>query len=83
MSGREGDLAQLFAVSGALPDAVKAFFDPTLVLDPDPGVRATRRALLRRIVAVAVAVPEVDWTVSASHGPGDRPEVQRGRRGPT
>jgi glycyl-tRNA synthetase len=60
MSGRDSDLAHLFAVSTALPDAVEEFFGAIRVLDADPAVRASRLALLRRIVAIAD--PEVDWT---------------------
>jgi glycyl-tRNA synthetase len=61
MNGREGDLAHLFAVSGGLPEAVEEFFDTIRVLDAEPGLRASRIALLRRIVAIAGL--EVDWTV--------------------
>jgi glycyl-tRNA synthetase len=61
MAGRQGDLAQLFAVSGAFPDAVNGFFETIRVLADDPAVRAARLGLLRRIVAVTV--PEVNWNV--------------------
>jgi glycyl-tRNA synthetase len=61
MAGQEGDLARLFAVSGAFPDAVNEFFETIRVLADDPAVRAARLGLLRRIVAVTV--PEVNWNV--------------------
>jgi glycyl-tRNA synthetase len=61
MAVREGDLAHLFAVSGAFPGAVNTFFESVRVMDDDPAVRAARLGLLRRIVATTV--PEVNWNV--------------------
>ncbi|MGJ9411925.1 glycine--tRNA ligase [Aeromicrobium sp. CF4.19] len=59
MSGRDHDVAHLFASAGDLPAFVEQYFEDVRVMDPDPDVKAARLGLLARLAAVAV--PVVAW----------------------
>ncbi|MBB5812300.1 glycine--tRNA ligase [Streptomyces collinus] len=59
LQGREDDLGALIEVSAPLVDAIGAFFDEVLVMDPDPAVRAARLALLTEVAGLARTT--LDW----------------------
>ncbi|MET9871620.1 glycine--tRNA ligase subunit beta, partial [Streptomyces sp. NPDC006386] len=59
MHGREDDLDALVEVSAPLVEAIGAFFDEVLVMDPDPAVRAARLALLADVAGLARTT--LDW----------------------
>ncbi|EWT02588.1 glycyl-tRNA synthetase subunit beta [Intrasporangium oryzae NRRL B-24470] len=59
MAGHQGDVARLFAVGGALPEAAERYFDEIRVMHDDPQVKASRLGLLARVAALGGH--EVDW----------------------
>jgi glycyl-tRNA synthetase len=59
LHGREDDLGALIEVSAPLVEAISAFFDEVLVMDPDPAVRAARLALLTQVAGLGRTT--LDW----------------------
>jgi glycyl-tRNA synthetase len=59
-NGAEGGLSEWIELAAGLPEAVDAFFDEVLVMDPDPQIRFQRLGLLSALHRNAAS--RLDWT---------------------